>query len=73
MRFGIWELLIILAIVVFIFGTKRLRDAGGDIGAAIKGFKKAVNDENKQLNNNNAKDNDSKHVVIDQEQEKEQS
>ena len=48
MGFGgisIWQLLIILAIIILIFGTKRLRNMGGDLGSAFKGFKKAVNDE----------------------------
>ena len=41
--FGIstWQLLIIVVIVAMIFGTKRLRQAGEDIGAAVKSFKKA--------------------------------
>ncbi len=38
----IWHLLIILVIVVLIFGTKRLKSIGGDLGGAVKGFKKAV-------------------------------
>lgn len=42
---SIWQLLIVLAIVVLIFGTKRLRNIGGDLGSAIKGFKKGLNDE----------------------------
>lgn len=48
MGFGgisIWQLLIILAIVVMLFGTKRLRSIGSDLGEAIKGFKKSVNDD----------------------------
>ena len=45
---GIWQLLIILAIVLLLFGTKRLRNLGGDLGGAIKGFKKAVSDEEAQ-------------------------
>ena len=48
MGFGgisIWQLLIILAIIFLIFGTKRLRNMGGDLGSAFKGFKKAVNEE----------------------------
>jgi len=48
MGFGgisVWQLLIILAIVVLIFGTKKLRGMGGDLGGAIKNFKTAVNDE----------------------------
>lgn len=39
------QLLIILAIVVLLFGAKRLRTLGGDLGGAVKGFKKAMNDE----------------------------
>ncbi len=42
---GIGPLLIIFAIVLVLFGTKRLRNAGGDIGGAIKNFKKAVKEE----------------------------
>lgn len=42
---GIWQLLIILAIVLLLFGTKRLRNLGGDVGGAIKGFKKAMDDD----------------------------
>lgn len=42
---SIWQLLIILLIVVFIFGTKRLRGMGSDLGGALKGFKKALNDD----------------------------
>ena len=39
---SIWQLLIVLAIVVLLFGTKRLKGMGGDLGNAIKGFKKAM-------------------------------
>lgn len=45
---GIWQLLIILAIVIMLFGTKRLRNMGGDLGAAIKGFKNSVQDDKTQ-------------------------
>ena len=41
------QLLIILAIVVLIFGAKRLKNLGGDLGGAVKGFKEAVKDESK--------------------------
>ncbi len=44
---SIWQLLIVLAIVVMLFGTKRLRGLGGDVGSAIKGFKKAMKDDDK--------------------------
>jgi len=45
MGFGgmsIWSLLLILAIVVLLFGTKKLRNIGGDLGSAIKNFKKSM-------------------------------
>lgn len=42
---SIWQLLIILVIVLLLFGTKRLKSLGGDLGGAIKGFKKAMTDE----------------------------
>jgi sec-independent protein translocase protein TatA len=42
MGIGISELLVILVIVVLVFGTKRLRGMGGDLGAAIKSFRSAV-------------------------------
>ncbi len=39
---GIWQLVIILLIVVLVFGAKKLRNIGGDVGSAIKNFKQAV-------------------------------
>ena len=48
MGFGgisIWQLLIILLIVVMLFGTKKLRGMGSDLGSAVKGFKKALSSE----------------------------
>ncbi|QSX33374.1 Sec-independent protein translocase subunit TatA [Shewanella avicenniae] len=42
---SIWQLLIIALIVVLLFGTKKLRSLGGDLGGAVKGFKKAMSDE----------------------------
>ncbi|MCB1788720.1 MAG: Sec-independent protein translocase subunit TatA [Gammaproteobacteria bacterium] len=45
---SIWQLLIILVIVLLLFGTKRLRNLGGDLGNAVKGFKKAMSDEEKK-------------------------
>lgn len=43
--FSIWHWLIVLAVVVLVFGTKRLRNVGQDLGEAVKGFKKGVKDE----------------------------
>ena len=45
MGISIWQLLIILAIVLVLFGAKRLRNVGSDLGAAVKGFKSAVKEE----------------------------
>ena len=42
---SIWQLLIVAVIVVLLFGTKKLRNLGGDLGSAVKGFKNAIGDE----------------------------
>jgi sec-independent protein translocase protein TatA len=39
---SMWQLLILLLIVVLVFGTKRLRNMGSDLGAAVKGFRKGM-------------------------------
>ena len=44
MGISIWQLLIILAIVLLLFGAKRLRNIGTDLGEAVKGFRKSVKD-----------------------------
>ena len=44
MHFGPTQLILILVIVVLLFGTKKLRNIGGDLGEAFKNFKKAVKD-----------------------------
>ncbi|MEN9680676.1 MAG: hypothetical protein RLZZ627_569 [Pseudomonadota bacterium] len=43
MGIGIWELVLLLLIVLLLFGTKRLRNVGGDLGTAIKSFRTALN------------------------------
>lgn len=56
---SIWQLLIILAIVILIFGTKKFKNIGGDLGNAVKGFKNAMKEgeqEAQQEKNNLAKD-----------------
>jgi sec-independent protein translocase protein TatA len=62
MGIGFKELLIILAIALLIFGAKRLRTIGSDLGGAVKGFKKAMDegedDEKKQLASPDQKDAD---------------
>ena len=42
---SIWQLLIVLVIVLVLFGTKKIRNLGADLGSAIKNFKKSVKDE----------------------------
>lgn len=42
---SIWQLVIVLVIVVLLFGTKKFRNIGGDLGNAVKGFKKAMNED----------------------------
>ncbi len=45
---SLWQLLIVLVIVLLLFGTKKLRNLGGDLGSAIKGFRGAVKDPGKE-------------------------
>jgi sec-independent protein translocase protein TatA len=47
MRFSVWELLLILAIVLVLFGTKRLRNLGADLGASFKGFRDSMKEGEK--------------------------
>jgi sec-independent protein translocase protein TatA len=42
--FSIWHWLIVLLIVVMVFGTKKLKNMGGDLGGAVKGFKDGMKD-----------------------------
>ncbi len=44
--FSIWHWLIVLVIVVMVFGTKKLKNVGTDLGAAVKGFKDGMKDGN---------------------------
>jgi len=48
---SIWQLIIVLVIIVLIFGTKKLRNMGSDLGGAMKSFKKAVNEKEEAKNN----------------------
>lgn len=56
MGFGgisLWQLLIILAIVVLIFGTKKLKGLGSDLGGAVKGFKDSMKDGEEEQHRKN--------------------
>ncbi len=56
--FSMPSLILILVIVILLFGTKRLKSLGSDLGGALKGFKKAVNDgEEESKNSIEKKDN----------------
>ncbi|HUL12964.1 MAG TPA: twin-arginine translocase TatA/TatE family subunit [Methylococcaceae bacterium] len=48
MGIGVWELLLLFLIVLVVFGTKRLRNIGGDLGGAIKSFRSAMSEEDKK-------------------------
>lgn len=74
MGISIWQLLIVLGIVILLFGTKKLRNLGGDIGSAVKGFKSAVKEGTDSVKNQ-IEENDSDTVNSDvesKEQDKEQ-
>lgn len=63
---SIWQLLIIAVIVVLLFGTKKLRGIGGDLGSAIKGFKKAMNEDEPAAKSTDEKDAEFEPKSIDQ-------
>lgn len=60
MGFGgisLWQLLIVLLIVLLVFGTKRLKSVGGDLGSGLKSFRKAMDsDDEDSLTNDETKD-----------------
>jgi sec-independent protein translocase protein TatA len=68
---SIWQLLIVLAIVILLFGTKKLKGIGSDLGDALKGFKKALKSDDdtaeKEVISN---DSDSKKEKVDVAEEK---
>jgi len=55
---GLWQLIIIAVIVMMVFGTKKLKNIGEDLGGAVKGFKKAFNDIDADKNANQLTQND---------------
>ena len=50
---GPWEILLILALVLLIFGGKKIRTLGSDLGAGLKGFKKSMKDDSEDDQQNN--------------------
>ncbi|MFU9137496.1 Sec-independent protein translocase subunit TatA [Erwinia tasmaniensis] len=66
---SIWQLLIIAVIVVLLFGTNKLRNLGSDLGSSIKGFKKAMGDEDeKEKEKTHANDADFNATLADKQQ-----
>lgn len=57
MGISIWQILIIVAVVLLLFGGKRLRSLGGDLGSAIKDFKHAMKRSEKSAADGDADDN----------------
>jgi sec-independent protein translocase protein TatA len=52
--FSIWHWLIVLAIVMLVFGTKKLRSVGADLGGAVRGFKDGMKESSSDATTNNA-------------------
>ena len=64
MGISIWQLLIILAIVLVLFGAKRLKNIGSDLGGAIKGFKQSMREGEDEANEKKSLDEkDEGHVI----------
>jgi sec-independent protein translocase protein TatA len=64
MGISIWQLLIILAIVLVLFGAKRLKNIGSDLGGAIKGFKQSMREGEDEANEKKSLDDkDEGHVI----------
>ena len=60
---GVWQLLIILVIVLLLFGTKRLKNIGSDLGGALKGFKGAMSESEKEGEKEKLEQDDSESVI----------
>lgn len=54
MGISIWQLLIVLVIIILLFGTKKLKNIGSDLGGAFKGFKKEMDSETAKSNDDSA-------------------
>jgi sec-independent protein translocase protein TatA len=74
MGFGITELVIVLVIVILLFGTKKLRSLGGDLGSALKSFRGAMKDvdelEHTENKDNNVQDKENSGTIIEGEIDK---
>lgn len=65
---SIWQLLIILAIVVLLFGTKKLKNIGSDLGGAVKGFKDSLDGDDEKAKNIENKDGEGDATAAQREQ-----
>ncbi len=65
MGISIWQLLIILAIVLVLFGAKRLRNVGSDLGGAIKGFKQSMREGEEEIDDKKSLEEKDEGRVID--------
>ena len=65
MGFGVSELLILLLIVALLFGTKKLRNMGGDLGSAVKSFRSAVTDKDDKEELSDSNNNQTQGEVIE--------
>jgi sec-independent protein translocase protein TatA len=63
--FSIWHWLIVLAVVLVVFGTKKLRNMGSDLGGAVKGFKDAMAEEKNKPSELPRQDNESSGTTIE--------
>ncbi|MBL7252483.1 Sec-independent protein translocase subunit TatA [Alloalcanivorax sp. C16-2] len=70
---SIWQLIIILAIVVLLFGTKKLRNIGSDLGGAVKGFKDSVKEGEQEQDQKRLADDDKDAPQQEQEKHKDQA
>lgn len=65
-----WQIAIIVIVVAVLFGGKRLRNLGGDLGASLKGFKKAMKDEDKNSIEHKDSDIESSAKTVEKEETK---
>lgn len=60
---SVWQLLILLVIVLLLFGTKRLRNIGSDLGGALRGFRKSLSDDDTRLEADPPREGDAEKVA----------
>lgn len=63
--FSIWHWLIVLVIVMLVFGTKKLRNIGSDLGGAVKGFKEGVREGSEEAASTESADAGKKTIDVD--------